>query len=498
MPISSKELNYLASHPKETLRALERIDCKESLAYFLRAAWPHFDPSDYIHGWHIDCITDHLMAAGKGEFADKILLINVPPGHAKSSTVSIGWPAWEWARGNAHFRFMVTSFRADLALRDGQKSRMLIRSDWYQYHFGDQFNILPDEDRKTRYANDKGGYRLSVPTSGIMGEGGDFIIFDDPHNIDQVESDDVRTSLIEKITLALPTRLRSPKYGCGVVVMQRLHERDYAGHLIASDYDNVIHVCLPARYETQHPTPMKSPIWTDKRTEEGELLWAERYDEVSLTRLEERISSVSGSYGVAGQLQQRPAPKHGGLFDVDHLEVVAAAPANGRTVRGWDLAATKNKTAAWTAGVKITMGADKVIYIEDVRRFRENPEKVESNIHSVATQDGGIVSIDIPQDPGQAGKAQKAALIKKLHGFKVFFSPETGSKEDRAAPLAAQVEAGNVKLVKGQWNQAFIEEARMFPNGTYKDQIDAASRAYAYLIRKKQTIIGAAPQLVTH
>ncbi len=125
------------------------------------------------------------------------------------------------------------------------------------------------------------------------------------------------------------------------------------------------------------------------------------------------------------------------------------------------------------------------IYIEDVERGQWSPGKVEQKVKSRAKGDGYDVEVDIPQDPGQAGKAQVSAFARLLHGFKIRSSPETGSKEDRAKPLAAQVEAGNVYLVRGPWNDAFVNEAAMFPAGQYKDQIDAASRAYHRIIRKK-------------
>jgi predicted phage terminase large subunit-like protein len=110
--------------------------------------------------------------------------------------------------------------------------------------------------------------------------------------------------------------------------------------------------------------------------------------------------------------------------------------------------------------------------------------------------DGKGVTIDFPQDPGQAGKSQKAHFIQMLHGFKVRSSPETGSKEDRARPLAAQNELHNLYLLRASWNDSFISEACLFPNGNFKDQIDAASRAYARLVAKRPELVGAAPQMI--
>ena len=117
----------------------------------------------------------------------------------------------------------------------------------------------------------------------------------------------------------------------------------------------------------------------------------------------------------AGQLQQRPAPRVGGMFDRDWWQFVDAAPAGGEVVRGWDLAASTGKSASWTAGLRMKR-VDGVFYIEDVARFRGTPGEVEKRIGSLAAQDGPSVLIDIPQDPGQAGKAQVQYMVKQLAG----------------------------------------------------------------------------------
>ena len=119
--------------------------------------------------------------------------------------------------------------------------------------------------------------------------------------------------------------------------------------------------------------------------------------------------------------------------------------------------------------------------------------KVQEQVKAAAKDDGFDVIQDLPQDPGQAGKAQVTAMAKLLHGFNFRSSPESGDKETRAVPFAAQVEAHNVFLVKATWNYDFVEEAATFPTGTFKDQIDAASRAYAAVLVQEPTLIGAGP-----
>jgi predicted phage terminase large subunit-like protein len=187
------------------------------------------------------------------------------------------------------------------------------------------------------------------------------------------------------------------------------------------------------------------------------------------------------------------------MFQKDDWQYVDRAPEGGKVVRGWDLAATdtkQNKSAAWTVGCKMRL-VDGSVYIEDVDRRQVGPSAVEKMIKANAVKDGLQCVQDLPQDPGQAGKAQKLTIGKLLQGYKFQFSTESGSKEERAMPFAAQVEIHNVYLVRGRWNNSFINELSLHPNGQFKDQADAASRAYFALLRKKTKLVGVAPSVIT-
>lgn len=175
-----------------------------------------------------------------------------------------------------------------------------------------------------------------------------------------------------------------------------------------------------------------------------------------------------------------------GMFKRDWFRPVDAAPRLVRVVRGWDLAATeveegRMKTAA-TAGVKIGVCAKGDYYILDCRCEHYQAKDVERLIVNTAKADGREVVGSIPQDPGQAGKAQVSYLLKALAGYRYFASPEMGEKSIRAMPLAAQVEAGNVHIVRGAWNKDFLDEMEGFPAAAIKDRVDAATRAFNELI----------------
>lgn len=170
-------------------------------------------------------------------------------------------------------------------------------------------------------------------------------------------------------------------------------------------------------------------------------------------------------------------------------EFLDVAPVDAMWCRGWDLASTV-KTAEndpdWTCGTLIGMTPDKRIIIADHLYDRLSPNGVERMMRSTAETDGHRVLIDFPQDPGQAGKSQAAALTKLLMGFNVHHSPETGDKETRFSPFSAQAEAGNVYVVRGRWNDRWITSLENFPDSG-KDDADSTSRAFTRLNGKNKT-----------
>jgi len=167
---------------------------------------------------------------------------------------------------------------------------------------------------------------------------------------------------------------------------------------------------------------------------------------------------------------------------------VQAVPSGTKFIRGWDLAASTTQSSAYTAGVKVGRYPDGRFIIANATRDQLSPHGVRTLIRNTASADTIDTRISIPQDPGQAGKAQAQEMTLDLAGFDVHTSPETGDKVTRASPLAAQAEAGNVDILVGDWNEDFLDEAANFPNGKFLDQIDAASRAFNELATPTLTV----------
>jgi predicted phage terminase large subunit-like protein len=448
---------------------LERELCAESLAVFARRAWHLLEPATPLKwGWALDAICLHLEAVTDGRI--RRLLMNVPPGSMKSLLTSVIWPAWEWGpKGMPQTRYLGTAHKQDLAVRDNMKCRRLIQSGWYQKHW--PLPLTGDQNAKTKFENGSTGFREAMAFTGMTGSRGDRVILDDPHSVDDANSAVKLAGDVVTFREALPSRVNNDQSAI-VIIMQRLHESDVSAVALGLGYE---HLCIPMRYEGARPAT--SIGWTDPRSTDGELMFPERFPESQVAELEESL----GPYATAGQLQQRPAPRQGGIFKPDALQVEEAAPAGLSWIRAWDLASSVPKAGSdpdWTVGTKWAKDASGRFHIGDVVRMRGMPDEVEMVIVNTAAHDGRGVRISLPQDPGQAGKSQVLYLTKKLAGYRVVSSPETGDKITRAEPMAAQINVGNVSMLKAPWNDALVAEMRLFPNGSHDDQVDSSSRAF--------------------
>lgn len=186
----------------------------------------------------------------------------------------------------------------------------------------------------------------------------------------------------------------------------------------------------------------------------------------------------------------------GAYFKRSWFEIVDALPAGTEACRYWDRAASESITADWTVGVKMHKAPDGTFYISDVTRFRGRPLRVEQTVFNTATLDTKNCTIGIEQDPGQAGVSEADSYVRMLAGFNVRVNRVSTSKETRAKPLSAQAERGNIKLLRGPWNEAFLSELESFPDPSSKDdQVDAASGAFT-LLTSEPEVGKLTPQMV--
>jgi predicted phage terminase large subunit-like protein len=463
----------IAQLEEELADDLEREVCADSLAAFARQAWPVLEPAtDLKWDWPLDVICEWLESVTHGE--RRRVLMNVPPGSMKSLLTGVIWPAWEWGpRGMPSKRFLATAHMEKLALRDNMKCRRLIQSTWYQRLW--PVTLTSDQNAKGKFENADTGFREAMAFTSMTGSRGDRVILDDPHSVDDANSVVKLDADILTFREALPSRVNNDDSAI-VIIMQRLHERDISA--VASDlgYD---HLVIPMRYEQGR----NGITWRGEDRSDGALMFPSRFSEKAVQELERSL----GPYATAGQLQQRPAPREGGLFKRQWFDVIGAIPAGRRRyVRAWDLAATKKMTSNnpdWTAGLLLSRGDDGMFLIEGVDRLRGSPMEVKGAVRHRAQTDPKGTVIRLPQDPGQAGKDQAETFVKDLAGYPVKTERPTGDKATRAMPAAAQAEVGNVKILRtgdpdrDAWIEPFLDEVCMFPAAMHDDQVDAFADA---------------------
>ena len=452
---------------------------RRSLKEFIKNSWQTIEPGrDFHDNWHIDAISDHLQAVVEGKI--RRLIINIPPRHMKSISVAVALPAWTWAI-QPQKRFLFASYASSLSIRDSVKCRRLIDSPWYKTHFGNMFELTTDQNQKQRFENSRTGYRIATSVDGALtGEGGDIIVIDDPHNVREAESSTVREGVLEWWDQAMQTRLYDPKTGAFVLIMQRVHEQDLTGHILANDLEGEWdHLCLPARYEIGHPTPTRSKLFfTDPRTEEGELLWSDRVDEKTLETLEKSL----GSYASAGQLQQRPMPKGGGIlkkewwvpWENEHL------PEIEYILQSWDTAfGTKEKTsysARTTWGVFRHKGQMNAIVLEMWYDRVTYPElrKIAQDSYEEYQPDAVLIE----------KKASGQSLLQDLRiaGVPVLEYLPDRDKQARAHASSALLEDGRIFYPSSRkWAKDLIDICSAFPAGDNDDIVDTCTQAWLRL-----------------
>lgn len=473
--------------PSKSALAIEksRRNCAKSFANFVKEAWHIVEPTRELKwGWALDAVCEHLEHVHTGDILR--LLMNVPPGSMKSLLTNVFFPAWEWGPKNRpDLRYLGTAHKVDLARRDNVKCRRLIKSPWYQERW--KVKLLGDQDAKDKFENESTGFRECMAFTSLTGSRGDRVSLDDPHSVNSANSiaelDDAEFTFKE----ALPSRVNDDLSAI-IVIMQRLHARDVSGIILDLGLPYV-HLCLPMEFEASRRCST-SIGFRDPRLFEGQLLFPERFSKKTVDELKLSLGSV----GTAGQLQQRPSPREGNLFKREWFTFVSSVPAASASCRGWDLAATANPNSPYTAGVLVARTPEKRFVICNAVRDQLSPGGVLKLLKRTAAADGYDVKISIPQDPGQAGKSQAVNFVAELAGFTVTTSPETGDKIDRAEPVSAQAEGGNLDIlvtgdkVRDAWIEPFLAEICEFPASKFKDQTDALSRAFAELAGPRLTV----------
>lgn len=444
--------------PAEAARELlRRRRARRRLLDFTNYTFPQYR-AEAFHTLLADTL-DRVLA---GEI--KRLMVFAPPQHGKSELVSVRFPAY-WLAQRPDDPVILTSYAASLAYSKSRQARGVIEGpEWRVLFPGVETN--PESRAVDHWGlKDSRGELLAAGVGGpITGHGAKLGIIDDPvENWEQAQSETYREKTWEWYRTTFRTRIHEG--GAIVLVMTRWHLGDLAGKLLAQDPGQWTVLRLPALSKGEGDPLGRA---------EGEPLCPLRFSRKALLAIKRDIGSRAWSAEYDGD----PVAAEGNLFKRAWFPIVGTAPALARRVRYWDRAATPGG-GDYTAGV-LMAEADGIYYVEDVKRGQWSTGEREAITKQTAQLDASrhVTTVWLEQEPGSSGVDSAKATIKALAGFDVHAETVTGSKEVRAGPFAAQAEAGNVRLVSGRWNEAYLDELTAFPNGEYDDQVDGSSGAF--------------------
>lgn len=489
-------------NPRELLRIVQaeenRRKAEASLYEFVKQAWAVIEPGvPFIDGWHLQIICEHLEAITNGEL--RKLLINIPPRHAKSTIVSVCWPCWEWLH-RAEEKYLCASYSGILSTRDNVKARRLITSPWYQSLWAHKFQLTSDQNQKTRFENDRTGYRIATSVGGTAtGEGGSRLLLDDPHGAQSAQSDTMRESDLEWFDMVWSTRLNNPKRDAMVTIMQRLHESDVSGRIL--ELGGWEHVCLPAEYDGMKRRTVLFDDGYDPREQKGSLLWPERFGEKELTALKQQL----GEYGTSGQLQQDPVPAGGGILKTEHFQLwptTAHMPQFEFVLQSYDCAFTErtsgDPTACIALGVFSHKGQRHAMLVDAWDEHLSYPDLRQKAIDDWHAKYGGDTRANPPTKARKAdmvlveAKASGQSLLQDLRLAKVpaiGYNPGNADKVSRAHQSAPTLELDVLWIPEshknpGQfvsWAQLFLKQLAKFPVAEHDDYVDTFTQAIIYL-----------------
>lgn len=444
----------------------ERILCARSFAYFVKRAWPHIIPDRLIWNWHMDAVCDHMQALARGDIPSNRLLINIPPGTSKSTLVGVMYSAWLWGPGGQPWhRYIGAAHEQGLAVRDNRMTRELIKSEWYQRLW--PLALQGDQNEKLYFENERRGFRQACAVASMTGRRGHTIGLDDPLSPEKAHSDTEREKALRVLSETIPTRLNDPATSAIVIVMQRLHERDPSGFVLSEGL-GYEHLLIPMEFEPSRRVHTCIG-WTDPRTDEGELLFPERFPVEVITRDKKAL----GAYAWAGQMQQRPAPLGGGIFKADWWQYYTAPPPlEYRTIYADTAQKTGQENDYSVFELWGKSEAGQAVFLDAIRGKWEAPELLVQARAFWAKHKPGAAPLRAFK---VEDKVSGTGLIQTLkrEGIPMLAIQRERDKVTRAHDASPLVESGNVLLPRdAPWLSDFLAEAGAFPLGAHDDMVD--------------------------
>lgn len=469
-----------------TLDEIVAEQCRQSFHRFFLEMWETIEAVDFVPNWHIAYLCDQLQEvyetwARKEPQPD--VLINVPPGTSKSTTVTQLFPAWLWLK-KPSIRIISSSYAAALSVAHAIKSRDCLTHPKFARLFPGHIEPKDDQDGKTDYRNTKGGQRFSASTGGaVTGNHADFIILDDPIKPDEASSP-ASLKAAKKHQETLATRKTDKARSVTILVMQRLHENDPAGVWLKSG-KALRHICLPGELT---PDSKTGELGTDVKPRAlaaryvDNLLDPRRLNRDALAGLKVAL----GSYGYSGQILQRPSPEEGGLIKKKWFRTMSwpafLAGVPGAATCIWnadgDTAYTDSQQNDPSAFLVSTV-LQNTLYVRLSAELRLEAPELLARLPVLLRENGFGPLSKLYVEPKASGKTIVQLLRTQTKLNVVEAPPPQGDKTTRVNASTPFLESGRVVLLEGDWCEALIGQAAAFPNAAHDDRLDTLTQAIA-------------------
>ena len=454
---------------------------REDLVSFTERAFAELNPqTDLLMSDYIEAIIAKLEACRRGEITR--LIINLPPRYLKSHCVSVAFVAYLLGHQPAA-QVICASYGQDLAEKLARDCRNVMSSSWYQRIFSTR--LSPDKQAVNDFMTTENGFRMATSVGGVLtGRGADYILIDDPIKPEDALSDTRRQSVNDWFDNTLLSRLNNKTKGCIILIMQRLHQDDLAGHVFEQGNWDVL--SFPAIAEQDETHVIQTPMGVHHyHRRAGEALHPEREPLSALQTIRKTI----GEYNFTSQYQQNPAPQGGAIIKREWLRYLDPAEFPGSyesVVQSWD---TANKAGEFNDfSVCTTWGIkDGRYYLIHVHRRKYEYPDLKRAVHEQAC-------IYKPSTILIEDKASGTQLIQELTQENLAgvtaYSPNGYEKQVRLHSQSAAFESGLIILPSAaSWLEDYVHELTTCPGCKYYDQIDSTTQALEHM-RKPQPWAG--------
>lgn len=457
------------NNSQQILKSIIRND----LSSFIHKVFNTINPgADYVRNWHVDLIAEYLNEVESGNI--KRLIINIPPRALKSLSISVAWPAWLLGK-NPKNRIMVASYSQILSNKLSLDSRFIIESDWYKKTFPNT-RLHRSQNTKSKFLTTKYGFRFATSVGGsITGEGGDYLIVDDPHNPSQISSDKMRKKTTDWFSETFSTRLNNRADGKIILVMQRLHPEDLTGYLLNNREDEWNLLKIPVQADQKIYFDFKNFKY---EMDEGETL----SDKLFSNQIIENLIKEIGQSNFAAQYMQSPNIYSCGMLKFDYLMFYSELPKNfDFIVQSWDTAIKVRDNSDFSACTTWGVKGHKYYLIDALEHKYEYPQLKKQVFAMNILYNPNFILIE--------DKASGQSLIQdlKIDGLmKIIPIRPVNDKITRFATCIDIFENGRVLFPSNlRIFQKLIKQITNFPNCKNDDLVDSVTQFLNYIKTKR-------------